>query len=82
MEEYGQLSNPANGPLSVLIDAVERTHLTWVSFTQPPPRDRSELFLLLFGKPVQITFSVLGSVLSPGAITEQPVGTARKELTV
>lgn len=46
MEECGQLSSPANGPLSVSLEATERICVMWVNFTQPPPRVRREAFVL------------------------------------
>lgn len=51
MEECGQLPSPANSPLSVLLEAIERICVMWVNFTQPPPRVRREAFVLLFQKP-------------------------------
>lgn len=50
MEECGQLRSPANGPLSVLLEAIERICVMWVNFTQPPPRVRRKAFILLFQK--------------------------------
>lgn len=54
-EECGWLSNPANGPLSVLIEAVEKIHLMWVSFMDPSARNRRAPFVF-FRKPFRITF--------------------------
>ena len=82
MEECGQLSSPANGPLSVLIEAIGRIRVMWVSFMQSPPRDRGEALLLLFKNLFWITFSRPSSVLGTRAITEQAVGAALKELMV
>lgn len=70
MEKCGQLSGSANGPLSILIEAIERIRVMWMSFPQPPPRDRSKAFVLLFKKLPWNAFSRRSSVLGTRAIIE------------
>ena len=60
MEECGQLSNPGNDLLSVLIEAIEKKSSDMGERQAVPPRDRSEPFVL-FKKPFQVKFSMLSS---------------------
>lgn len=82
MEECGQLSNPGNDPLSVLIETIEKNS-SYVGVRQSLLETGvNDLFVLLFKKPFQITFSRRSSVLGTVAVAEQAVGRTLKELTV
>ena len=81
MEECKELTHPTRDLLRVLIEAIEKIHLIGCN-PPPPPIDRSKPFVFLFKKPFWIPFSMQISLWGTGAITEQAMGTAIKELTI